>query len=785
MADRAIGELDEALSINSTDLLVMEQDGAAKKVKGQTLENWLLKMANSHGGIRSIVKVSTSGVVDTYRITLSDDTTFDFNVTNGRSIVSVEKTSTNGLEDVYTIRYNDKTTSNFTVKNGAQGPKGDSTFVWIRYAAQKPTEASHNMSVLPDNWMGVYTGPSATAPTNWAQYSWFQIKGETGATGAAATLVSSTVEYQASEYGNVTPSGSWSSSVPNVPQGRYLWTRTTHRFNSGNPVITYTVSRMGMDGLGSVSSVCGVSPDDNGNVPLTADLIGALPVSGGQMQGTLNMADQKLTGLRTPEADTDAAPKSFVDKSVAVKADYVKAVQGEVITVSDSAEAPLQGLKVFGKTTQNGTPTPDAPVALESVGDGGSVTTTVCGKNLLDESKLLTSSGTGRYTENMDEKIHFVNTDGLGFAPSITLTLPPGTYYFGASIEIIIGTPYYGYYINDGPSVWGANRFLTLTEISQVTFRLTTDGTKEAGEYYANFWLTAGDTVTTYVPYTGTTATVTPKDSSGNSLHLPGIPVTSGGNYTDPITGKQWICDEVDFEKGVYVQRVGTVLLNGTQVPFLASESNEIYARFDFGLTKLKPNSNVFCDYFKPMPEDRKNVINTVEIHSQNGNILFRTDIVFTAEEMQTWFASNPTTVMAELAEPIEHDLTEEELAQYAAMHTNYPNTTVYNDAGAHMEVKYATPTSAIPVSGGQFGGPVNMCNNKLSGIPAPKDPTDAVPLSYAAQILETGMKYTDSELENIRSVPVSGTDDNGKILTVVNGVPTWVTIETWSGGSY
>lgn len=383
MADRAIGELDEALSINSTDLLVMEQDGAAKKVKGQTLENWLLKMANSHGGIRSIVKVSTSGVVDTYRITLSDDTTFDFNVTNGRSIVSVAKTSTNGLEDVYTIRYNDNTTSNFTVKNGAQGPKGDSTFVWIRYAAQKPTEASHNMSVLPDNWMGVYTGPSATAPTNWAQYSWFQIKGATGATGAAATLVSSTVEYQASEYGNVTPSGSWSSSVPNVPQGRYLWTRTTHRFNSGNPVITYTASRMGMDGLGSVSSVCGVSPDDNGNVPLTADLLGALPVLGGQMQGTLNMADQKLTGLRTPEADTDAAPKSFVDKSVADKADYVKAVQGEVITVSDSAEAPLQGLKVFGKTTQNGTPTPDAPVALESVGDGGSVTTTVCGKNLL------------------------------------------------------------------------------------------------------------------------------------------------------------------------------------------------------------------------------------------------------------------------------------------------------------------------------------------------------------------------------------------------------------------
>lgn len=37
---------------------------------------------------------------------------------------------------------------------------------------------------------------------------------------------------------------------------------------------------------------------------------------------------------------------------------------------------------------------------------------------------------------------------------------------------------------------------------------------------------------------------------------LPGIPVSSGGNYTDE-KGQQWVCDEVDFKKGVYVQRIG------------------------------------------------------------------------------------------------------------------------------------------------------------------------------------------------------------------------------------
>lgn len=40
---------------------------------------------------------------------------------------------------------------------------------------------------------------------------------------------------------------------------------------------------------------------------------------------------------------------------------------------------------------------------------------------------------------------------------------------------------------------------------------------------------------------------------------LPGIPISSGGNYTD-ADGQQWVCDEVDFERGVYVQRIQKIL---------------------------------------------------------------------------------------------------------------------------------------------------------------------------------------------------------------------------------
>lgn len=102
-------------------------------------------------------------------------------------------------------------------------------------------------------------------------------KGDKGDVGTPAMLTNAEVRYQVSESGTVAPSGVWSESVPVVPQGKYLWTRIVQTFNTGGPITAYTVSRMGIDGLGSVASVCGVSPDPDGNVPLTAEAIGARP----------------------------------------------------------------------------------------------------------------------------------------------------------------------------------------------------------------------------------------------------------------------------------------------------------------------------------------------------------------------------------------------------------------------------------------------------------------------------------------------------------------------------
>lgn len=153
-------------------------------------------------------------------------------------------------------------------------------------------------------------------------------QGPQGETGDPATLVSHVVEYLAGDSGTSVPSGPWSTTVPSVPHGQYLWTRVTQTYNTGSPIVFYSVSRMGVDGSGSVSSVSGVSPDSNGNVTLTAENVGArpdnwiptatdvgaLPSTGGTMTGPIAMGGNKVTGLGAPTADTDAVTKAYADK---------------------------------------------------------------------------------------------------------------------------------------------------------------------------------------------------------------------------------------------------------------------------------------------------------------------------------------------------------------------------------------------------------------------------------------------------------------------------------------
>lgn len=347
MADKAISELVAAPSVTPDSLFVLQQDNTAKKLTAQVLENWLLSLADGHGGIQSWVPLKKEGLVTTYRITLADQTHIDIDVVDGRGIESVKPTSTVGLVVTYTVTYNDGTTSTFNVTNGAKGDKGDRADIWVKYASQKPTASSHSFGDVPDSWIGIATGHNMdTAPTDWQQYTWFQWKGEKGDTGDPATLISAEIRYQVGDSGTIMPSGSWSESVPPVTPGKFLWTRQVLQFNTGTPITSYSISRFGIDGTGSVSTVAGISPDATGNVPLTASDVKALPVAGGTMEGPINMNGQKLSGLNAPTADNDAATKGYVDTNKVDKANVVN----NFTTTEEGFVADARALKVLNDT---------------------------------------------------------------------------------------------------------------------------------------------------------------------------------------------------------------------------------------------------------------------------------------------------------------------------------------------------------------------------------------------------------------------------------------------------
>ena len=87
----------------------------------------LLLKGEAGNDIQSVEKTATSGLVDTYTITLTDGSTTTFDVTNGKGIVSFEKTASVGHVDTFTITYNDGTTDTFDIDVTVDGALSDSS----------------------------------------------------------------------------------------------------------------------------------------------------------------------------------------------------------------------------------------------------------------------------------------------------------------------------------------------------------------------------------------------------------------------------------------------------------------------------------------------------------------------------------------------------------------------------------------------------------------------------------------------------------------------------------
>jgi len=242
---------------------------------------------------------------------------------------------------------------------------------------------------------------------------------------------------------------------------------------------------------------------------------------------------------------------------------------GNPASCDDAFSAPLCGLTVYGKSTQDGTPTPDAPVPIVSAGDGGSVTVKMTGANMLEGTKPGVQSTVYGITYTVDENgVLITGTATNDFTILLhddnKYRLTRGIYYLttsGLSNSVVLNFYYVGKFSSDAQ-----NRQVTLARDSEFSLRLqilkgaTLNTTVQVS-------LTRNK-ITTYSPYREQLLTL----STPNGL--PGIPVTSGGNYTDQ-NGQQWVCDEVDLERGVKVQRVDKAAFDSAKT---LAEQNAILA---------------------------------------------------------------------------------------------------------------------------------------------------------------------------------------------------------------
>jgi hypothetical protein len=367
----------------------------------------------------------------------------------------------------------------------------------------------------------------------------------------------------------------------------------------------------------------------------------------------------------------------------------LKTIFGNPIAISDANSGALQGLRIFGKSTQDGTPTPDTPVEIVSVENP---TVNVCGKNLckaLTTQTLTTQGITITATQNESRAIlNGVATAALSIGGFKNIKLLKGIYTVSVfGLNNIAQTYDRLYLIDSNDSKVVVNYIMNG---SPKTFEITEDSVLSVdfviaeGSSYNNqeifVQIENGDTATEYEPYKAPQSLAV---STPNGLL--GIPVISGGNYTD-ANGQRWICDEVDFERGVYVQRVHQKTFDGTEqlrndwfpIAVFNVENPNLYA-----IPSVKP----LCNYFT-----------NAYIGNQGGSTLAiggLDKLGFTnISEMQTFMldchrAGNPVVIQYALATPIETPLTAAQIEAYKSLHTNEPNTTISNDQNAWMEVKY------------------------------------------------------------------------------------------------
>lgn len=339
---------------------------------------------------------------------------------------------------------------------------------------------------------------------------------------------------------------------------------------------------------------------------------------------------------------------------------------GNAITINP-AEAPFAGMKLFGKTEQDGTPTPTEPKELKSVGDSGSFGVGVYGKNVLVNTATTTTANGITFTVNADKSINTSGTNTLAYSYRYTIgnfELPKGDY------------------ILTGNNSNGQNDFMLLQR-GNGTLTQQWNGKEVA------FSVTETETITVYY-VVNTNATVSNKifpmirlATETDNTYEPCNKQSLQMPYTLRSVGD--IKDEVDFNRGVLIQRCKElVIANTNDISY-----DTVHSRFaKYGLTGTNASDKRKISSHYVLGETGSEAIG-----GKDGNFSISHDIVYFKDtrftnvtDLGNWLASNNVSFLYKLDTPIETPLTETELNAYRQLYTNKGNTTILSEADVEAE---------------------------------------------------------------------------------------------------
>lgn len=404
--------------------------------------------------------------------------------------------------------------------------------------------------------------------------------------------------------------------------------------------------------IGAVLNLFGAGSNSETKVPLTTDK-------------TLSLADRAADAQKVGEALDKKADKIHENL-------LTGSASGAAISVDDAFAAPMLGLHVYGKSTQDSTPTPTVPVPITSAGSGGTVTVRLTGENLLNPSLFQD----GRY-QNFDgtSANYAIATNDNYWITGLQPCVPGTAYHVN---RVFTGGCFYDEARQPLGAISVGESFRTPTRCGYFCLNFE----KSAVAFGVQVAVALGDAI--YAPYAEQTLTLQTPNA------LCGIPVTSGGNYTDE-NGQQWVCDEVDLARGVYLQRITKIKLtssmNWTKV---GNKVDRYFAYFD-GTSA----TNVLCTHFSTSvgPE-------VVGGAMTNLNYLigfaYAEKDTTTVSDFKAFIDANEVYVWTSLATPVETALSAAEISAYKALTTYAPTTVISVSGGAGITAVYQRDANIV-----------------------------------------------------------------------------------------